>query len=644
MTPEEAWRAAKVQLEIETPKSTFETWMRDTQFIAYTDGVFTISAPNEDARAWLEERVTHIICRLLTGLVNCNVKVHFITVADNNTDAEEDEFGEEPVDVSTNTVMTLEPIHTLDYDAVVMPTKVVVVPGYLKRLGREVGPRAIWLYVGFHQCAWMSRSCSPAYGLRSEIVRKYTGMSHGTFWRNLQNPEIKQNMSGLVEKVESSEKRYRRGRDGRPHRVTNRYRVFMTPRLTHGDATAVYQRINQRLADGIRISEALKEILACDIVDFLDPPKGIWPIPNPDVTNMYTVMDIVSKLCDQNPLPDELDNLAQQIHRRIINAFGKIFITHYFIQHVIPENCLTPAQAWLITIARDMTYRDEITGIVRDEVTFWNGYTEMASLVGLQRHKTIWEWLRKSDAFAPFMVEVEIPSQINNDDGKCAAAIPRRFRVMLDEPIVSENRMHSHPEMGHIADANGTHRCPEMGHIAGANGTHKVGANGTHIAGANGTDLNSLNTINTFNSTSPTSCLPDPLSDDKVSVQKVVEGWNLPELLDRCNVRETVQQKLITKGVTVNVFISWLLYGVSAQGKGLNNRVSYAISRILEKSTQGAGGPFDRLANWPSEKLQQCVQWELEYRYPWDSDWRFVMSGASRDRIIEIAGILGIVI
>ncbi|MBK8821864.1 MAG: hypothetical protein IPN58_04420, partial [Anaerolineales bacterium] len=45
--------------------------------------------------------------------------------------------------------VAIEPVQWLDYDQIVQPHKQVVVKGYLRRLGMEIGPKAIWLYIGF---------------------------------------------------------------------------------------------------------------------------------------------------------------------------------------------------------------------------------------------------------------------------------------------------------------------------------------------------------------------------------------------------------------------------------------------------------------------------------------------------------------
>lgn len=78
MKPDQAWRAALEQLQIEMPKATFDTWVRDTDFVSFEDGVFIISAVNEYACQWLEGRLSSTAIRLLTGLMNQSVEVRFI--------------------------------------------------------------------------------------------------------------------------------------------------------------------------------------------------------------------------------------------------------------------------------------------------------------------------------------------------------------------------------------------------------------------------------------------------------------------------------------------------------------------------------------------------------------------------------------
>ena len=53
MDAEQAWQSALGQLQMEMPKASFDTWVRDTQIFSYDDGLFTIGVRNAYARDWL---------------------------------------------------------------------------------------------------------------------------------------------------------------------------------------------------------------------------------------------------------------------------------------------------------------------------------------------------------------------------------------------------------------------------------------------------------------------------------------------------------------------------------------------------------------------------------------------------------------
>ena len=103
MKAEQAWQAALGQLQMEMPKATFDTWVRDTELVAYEDGAFIIGVHNSYARDWLEGRLCSTATRLLTGLMNRTVEVRFTVWQDGaeTTDTGNITAGnDEPVDPS----------------------------------------------------------------------------------------------------------------------------------------------------------------------------------------------------------------------------------------------------------------------------------------------------------------------------------------------------------------------------------------------------------------------------------------------------------------------------------------------------------------------------------------------------------------
>lgn len=78
MNPTQAWQSVIGQLQMEMPKATFDTWVRDAQFLNYKDNTFTIGLKNAYARDWVENRLTSTIARSLTGIMNKTVDLQFI--------------------------------------------------------------------------------------------------------------------------------------------------------------------------------------------------------------------------------------------------------------------------------------------------------------------------------------------------------------------------------------------------------------------------------------------------------------------------------------------------------------------------------------------------------------------------------------
>ncbi len=77
MNAERAWQAVLGQLQVDIPKATYDTWVRDTALIAYEDGSFIVGVQNAYARDWLDSRLKKTITNILTGVMNRTVEVRF---------------------------------------------------------------------------------------------------------------------------------------------------------------------------------------------------------------------------------------------------------------------------------------------------------------------------------------------------------------------------------------------------------------------------------------------------------------------------------------------------------------------------------------------------------------------------------------
>ncbi len=76
--PKEIWDTARSHLRLQLPRSTYETWVRDTVCLAHEDGAFVIGAANAYAKDWLSLRLRPLIKRTLAGIVGHAVDVTFV--------------------------------------------------------------------------------------------------------------------------------------------------------------------------------------------------------------------------------------------------------------------------------------------------------------------------------------------------------------------------------------------------------------------------------------------------------------------------------------------------------------------------------------------------------------------------------------
>ena len=78
MNADQAWQSVLGQLQMEMPRASFDTWVRDTKPVSYQDGTLTVGVRNAYARDWLENRLASTVNRLLIGILNSTVDVNFI--------------------------------------------------------------------------------------------------------------------------------------------------------------------------------------------------------------------------------------------------------------------------------------------------------------------------------------------------------------------------------------------------------------------------------------------------------------------------------------------------------------------------------------------------------------------------------------
>jgi chromosomal replication initiator protein len=105
MNAEHAWQSVLGQLQMEMPRASFDTWVRDTRPISYQNGILVVGVRNAYARDWLENRLASTVNRLLVGILNASVNVDFVVNGNEH----------EPVAEETHTARPpFEPVEVYD--------------------------------------------------------------------------------------------------------------------------------------------------------------------------------------------------------------------------------------------------------------------------------------------------------------------------------------------------------------------------------------------------------------------------------------------------------------------------------------------------------------------------------------------------
>jgi hypothetical protein len=72
------WKKALVELEGKVPKATFSAHFPQTHLLELRDGKAIIAVPDLATKAWLEERFSALVRRVLSAIVGRDVEVSFV--------------------------------------------------------------------------------------------------------------------------------------------------------------------------------------------------------------------------------------------------------------------------------------------------------------------------------------------------------------------------------------------------------------------------------------------------------------------------------------------------------------------------------------------------------------------------------------
>lgn len=83
------WNAALANIEKKISKPSYDTWLKSTKAHSLQGNLLVVTAPNEFARDWLEERYSQLISGILYDITGEELSVKFI-IPQNQKEIEQD--------------------------------------------------------------------------------------------------------------------------------------------------------------------------------------------------------------------------------------------------------------------------------------------------------------------------------------------------------------------------------------------------------------------------------------------------------------------------------------------------------------------------------------------------------------------------
>ena len=703
-SPEKAWQAAIANLEMDMSRAAFSTWVKPTHLVEFSDDTFVVGCINAYGREWLENRLTTTLQRFLMGVMNREVKVRFI-VCDQEIDDGEDLTQDDDQDQedSENNPIELDIHFGSIRNFLIEPSRVVRLPVYYLRWLPYVGSQIIFLIMALWQEYYLASSGKARKGgckvaVSAERICQWAGISRAQFFRLLQTGS---SLGWFTQKIDTDHEVDKRS--GRAKKSSNKYELFESP-LTPGDAEDLKTFLLDR---GIQDSplSALQMAISTN-------PKEIfqYPVrqPSEDFSKMIprhqTVQDVIRELVGHR-LDGELGNLADQLADRLVIQGDFILVTWYFLKHWLPM--LGADAAMFILILRNLTYFNDETGEVRDEVWMDGGYEAIANRLGINNPRVVANWLpvridrgKRKDKLSERTVEelsrrqrlqdllslfVERTDHRINSEGNYGW----KFKVQRVDPLTSQHQTIQQAISSIFVKAenqdvlaeldswinsldNDCTECPRAKRV----GFETVKTEPMVVLrlsdltnDCSETLKNILNDCLEALDLQANDCFEtllkilksfkDSLKDkDTSSTQDSSNSRNDPSSQSVAVVTDSEGNwsldKLLARADKKNrsVLIEQeksALHFVSwlihgASQSSIQNPYSLAIAKLKEVPGISAGGASDRLAAKPPRELVRLIEHSFSFYSPSDRNWRMLFAEAKKDRIRLLADSLGLVL
>lgn len=623
------WNKVLSTLQMEIPRASFDTWVRDSQPLPIQDNVLRVSVRNAYTCDWLAARLQDQITSMVKEIHPAIDHVQFVVEENEQSDGGKQDFNEEVgegINTEDNSArFTAEIVNDTRYQEEAHPERIVAFDGYAMRLLEhgDLTPKDMSLWIGFRQAVYrhLKKDKGTARNIPYWEVIQFAMMSRATYFRETTNKQDGGIAGGLVEEI---------GVDAISSRNDRRFdnarcfRVHMAPRLTRRDCATIELLLEQGICEAVNFEEAhrcamntLQRLTSESPGEFLNQqpaPQTIgknWP---------RSVVEIVRRVLDlRGDIPQDLYEAAEKLQNRILNGFGRVFITHHFLKVVVPALGLTHPQAWAIIALRDRCWYDYKTRTQLDHAILSGGLDGLGELVGVDR-KTVKRWMNH-EGFRMFVSSIETFELNDLPDGwDPRTAI---FTIRQDEPLRDEiaDKMSNDPDKV----SNGLDK---VSNDAGQSEQRCRTKRATILDKVSNDPGQSEQRLNRFNKpllspkkpqVSPPPAFPP--GHHGALPRAAVGNWAFwdfstlmlnnsvqkPEALLSANKKYGRDLKTLCQG-----FVSWLLYTHSELGGKLRmDPTALAVSRLSKFAHAGAGGDCDYLAQLPPHELKMLLDNDL---------------------------------
>jgi hypothetical protein len=616
------WAQVLETLRDESPRASFDTWMRETWPVSLSDGILTVGARNAYAAEWLSNRVSERAGELASTLLGETVKVNFVCAKspESGTLGEDDEGEQEDSPLEHQSVRVEQAAATAYQDEVDTHEKIYL-PGYALRLlwHGDLTPKEMSLWVAFRQStyyAW-SKGKKAEKNIPYWDVLRFANMSRVSFEREISG---KDSIAGDMVKILPGEistnpdPRYANAR---------RYVVQVNPRLSSRDCNALHTILYRAVIEAGSIEESLElaEQTMTALVEDLPSsylnvpenqefPASRWPKSVAEIVRMVTG--------HKGDMPESVLAAAEKLQDRIINGLGNIPISLYFLREAAPRIGLSQPQMWAVITLRYRVWRDHQDGDSLGYAVFFDGLDELAKRVGATQ-RTVKNWLL-DPAFCVFAVFQDTDGIEFPEKWPRKAAI---FDVRLTEPTgrewaeFSENWKKWYTELEKVIHGTGKSdtRVWKKWYTELEKVIHGFGKNDTRLKRF----ILNIQTNTTKNQESPQNPRLAAQNPGRSGSQAY---WDWDSLVARNGVTLAMSKKLLIANKKAGQdisrlcrsFVSWLLYAYSADGRGIEKPVANALARLNENIYSTAGGDFNRLAALPPTTLRAYIDFDLASR------------------------------